>query len=314
MTIALSDAGMIGCTRRWGNYDYNDGIYFNLDENSVLNVVMKSSVYGTVTNTVLPRSSWNGDKLDGNGLSGMTLNLAKINIYWTDFQWLGAGRVRMGVVDPLGNRIVCHTWENANNNIYPYMRAGSLPVAFDIENVSATGGAASIRMTCCSVKTEGEINYTYWRYAYSFPLISVSGTNTPLITLKSLPQWNGKHNGTTAFPETFNCYVGGTGAIKVDMYWDMMSNTGNNYNQNNGSTVVADISATATVITTQTPMKTFYLGVGPHNIDLSPYFETNDVALNSRADETEPLQISFIVSNIAGSPTIAGALNYRELR
>jgi hypothetical protein len=274
---------------------------------------MRSSVTGVVVKTPISRNDWNGDKLDGTGLSGMTLDLTKLNIYWNDYQWLGAGRVRLGVVDPAGNRIVCHTFENANSNFYPYTRTGTLPIAFDIENIAVTGGAASIRMTCASVKTEGEVNYTYWRYSYDTPSKLIVGSNKPILTVKSLPTWGGKHNVTTSFPETFSCYVSG-GTIKLQVYWDLMEHTGSTYVLDNGSTVVADTAATTTAITTQVPMRTFYLDAGVHCLDLATFFETNDVAINSRADETEPLQVSFIASVVSGTPTIEGALNYRELR
>jgi hypothetical protein len=93
-----------------------------------------------------------------------------------------------------------------------------------------------------------------------------------------------------------------------------MEHTGSTYVLDNGSTVVADTAATTTAITTQVPMRTFYLDAGVHCLDLATFFETNDVAINSRADETEPLQVSFIASVVSGTPTIEGALNYRELR
>jgi hypothetical protein len=314
MTIALSDSGHIGCNRRWGMFDESDGVYFDLAADGSLNVTMCTSVSGTIVKTRIPRANWNGDKVDGTGLSGMTLDLTKLNIYWTDLQWLGAGRVRMGVIDPYGNRVLCHTWVNANSNLYPYIKHGTLPIRIDIDNTALTGGAASIRMTCASVKTEGEINYTYWRCSYQFPTKTVSANNIPLISVKAKPQWGGKHNLTTAFPETFDCYVGGTGAVRVDIYWDIMEHTGATWAVDNGSTVIADTEATATTITTQIIMRSFYLDVGVHTIDLAHMFEVYDVAINSRANESEPMHISFVASMISGTPSISGSLNYRELR
>lgn len=313
MTVALSDSSMTGCERRWGLFDAQDGVYFELDADSILNVTLRSSTSGSVVKTHIPRSSWNGDKLDGTGLSGMTLDLTKLNIYWIDYQWLGAGFVRLGVVDPSGNRVVCHTFKNANANLYPYMRTGTLPISINIENLANTGGAASIRFTCCSVKTEGEINYTYWRYTYPSASKEITGANVPVLTVKAVPVWEGKHNVTTAFPETFSCYVA-SGSIKLQVYWDLMDHTGATYALDNGSTVIADTAATSTTITTQVAMRTFYLDAGSHNLDLASFFEVNDVAINARADETTPLQISFVATKISGTPTIEGALNYRELR
>lgn len=313
MTIALSDSGMLGCARRWGTFDAQDGVYFQLDDDGILKTVMRSSVSGSVVITKVAQADWNGDKLDGTGQSGVTLNLSKLNVYWMDMQWLGGGRVRMGVMDPDGNRVVCHTWRNANNNAYPYTRTGTLPIGFNIENTQVTGGAASIRMTCCGVKTEGEVNYTYWRYAHPCASKAITANNVPILTVKSLATWNGKHNVTTAFPETFTAVVTG-GVVKLDVYWDAMDHTGATYALNNGSTVVADSAATATNITTQVVMRTFYLDAGVHILDLAAFFEVNDVAINSKADGSDPLQISFVASKISGTPTIEGALNYRELR
>lgn len=314
MTVALSDSTMLGCERRWGTFDANNGAYFDLDDTGVLKVSLRSDVSGSIVKTQIVRANWNGDKLDGTGLSGMTIDLTKLNIYWMDYQWLGAGRIRMGIVDNYGNRVVCHTWLNANSNLYPYMSTGSLPISINIENKANTGGAASIRLTCASVKTEGEINYTYWRYAYPFTTKTVAGANIPLVSVKAKSQWNGKHNSTTSFPETFDCYVGGSGSVRVDLYWDTMVYTGATWAADNGSTVIADIAATATTITTQQIMRSFYLDVGVHTLNLRDMFEVNDVAINAKADETEPLQISFVASVVTGSPTVTGSINYRELR
>lgn len=314
MTVALSDSSHVGCERRWGLFDANDGVYFDLDEAGVLQVSLRTSVTGSVVKEHFPRTEWNVDKVDGTGLSRFILDLTKVNIYWIDYQWLGGGRVRFGVVDSTGARIVCHAIENANSHILPYMSRGSLPLQINIENMALTGGAASIRMTCAVVQTEGEVeNYTYWRYSYAHPTVAVTGNNIPMMAVKAKATWGGKHNSTTALPETYACYVSG-GPIKVDLYWDTMVYTGATWAVDNGSTVVADIAATATTLSTQVIMKTFYLDIGVHELDLRPMFEVTDVAINANADESEPLHIALIATKISGSPTVEGALNYRELR
>jgi hypothetical protein len=57
--------------------------------------------------------AWNGDKLDGTGASGLTLDLTKPQILWIDFEWLGVGNVRCGFIIN-GQYIVCHTYQTAN--------------------------------------------------------------------------------------------------------------------------------------------------------------------------------------------------------
>jgi hypothetical protein len=44
------------------------------------------------------QASWNGDKLDGTGASGYTLDPTKATILFTDYEWLGMGSVRVGFV------------------------------------------------------------------------------------------------------------------------------------------------------------------------------------------------------------------------
>jgi hypothetical protein len=48
--------------------------------------------------TVVPQTNWNIDKLDGTGISGITLDISKAQILWMDIEWLGLGTVRIGFV------------------------------------------------------------------------------------------------------------------------------------------------------------------------------------------------------------------------
>lgn len=312
MTTALSDSGHTGCERRWGLLDDYNGVYFDLDSLGVLNVTIRSDVSGAVSTTHIPRSNWNGDKLDGAGLSGFNLDLTKLNVYWIDYQWLGGGRVRFGVVDSEGNRIVCHTVLNANNNTYPYMSTGSLPIGIQCENKALTGGAASIRITCASVQTEGDLSYTYWRYSHEFPQKTISSPNTYLVALKSLNTFGGKHNVCTGYPESLGLFISG-GSVKLDIYWDFYTLGGTPNWVSNGSTIVADYSGTLDATTGWSP-KSWYLDAGAHNIDLTDIFDKNDFGIDINADLSEPVYIVLTASSLSGSPTILGSVNYAELR
>lgn len=52
------------------------------------------------TDTTIPQSSWNVDRLDGTGPSGATLNLSKGNIFQIVFTWYGYGVIEFRVVIP----------------------------------------------------------------------------------------------------------------------------------------------------------------------------------------------------------------------
>jgi hypothetical protein len=144
--------------QRVGYFDNNNGIFLEQNGTSLPAFTIRTNTSGTPsdTNTVL-QSSWNGDKLDGNGPSGITLNLARVQIMWTDIEWLGVGNVRVGFVIN-GQFIVCHTFQCANfsaGNTKVYMETAILPVRYEIENTGTTADASALKQICSSVISEG---------------------------------------------------------------------------------------------------------------------------------------------------------------
>jgi hypothetical protein len=121
---------------------------------------MRSNTSGTPSDARFAnQADWNGDKLDGTGASGYTLDLEHPQILWMDFEWLGVGSVRCGfIID--GQYIVCHTFDTAN--VYGttvYMTTAILPVRYEITTTTAAV-AATLTQICCSVVSEGGFEQT----------------------------------------------------------------------------------------------------------------------------------------------------------
>jgi hypothetical protein len=142
--------------QRVGYFNTGNGVFFEAN-GTTLNMVMRSSSVptpGTPSDIrSVPQSAWNGDKLDGTGPSGITLNPAKTQIFWCDFEWLGVGSVRTGFVIN-GQYIVCHTFNNANDLSSVYMTTAILPVRYEIKNLSSLT-TASMKHICATVISEG---------------------------------------------------------------------------------------------------------------------------------------------------------------
>ena len=98
--------------QRVGYFGSENGFYLELSGSNV-SFVRRSLVTGSVVNTPASQSQWNVDKLDGNGPSGLTLDITKAHILWMDFEWLGTGTVRIGFVIN-GQFIHCHSFHHAN--------------------------------------------------------------------------------------------------------------------------------------------------------------------------------------------------------
>jgi hypothetical protein len=148
--------------------------------------VLRSSVSGSPSDArTVNQSSWNGDKLDGTGASGLTLDPSKAQILWMDFEWLGVGSVRCGFIIN-GQYIVCHTFNNANEITNVYMTTAILPVRYEI--TSTTDLAASMKAICCSVISEGGFEQTsidhVARRTTIFNNISTAANFFPIVSIR----------------------------------------------------------------------------------------------------------------------------------
>jgi hypothetical protein len=88
--------------------------------------------------TKYPQSSWNIDKCDGTGPSGYNIDLTKMQMFYIDYSWYGAGFIRWGFRGPTGDVIYCHKVPNNNVNTEAYMRSGNLPARYESESLPPT--------------------------------------------------------------------------------------------------------------------------------------------------------------------------------
>ena len=88
--------------------------------------------------TKYPQSSWNIDRCDGTGPSGYNIDLTKMQMFYIDYSWYGAGFIRWGFRGPDGNVIYCHKVPNNNVNTEAYMRSGNLPARYESESLPPT--------------------------------------------------------------------------------------------------------------------------------------------------------------------------------
>lgn len=145
-----------GLRQRVGYFGEQNGVYFEVDGTDI-NLVIRKYTGGTVDDTSekIPRSQWNGDRMNGQGgqnnISGVTLDVAKAQIFWCDVEWLGVGSVRCGFVIN-GQFIVCHIFHHANILDKVYMTTASLPVRYEL---TSTGAAGTMRAICSTVISEG---------------------------------------------------------------------------------------------------------------------------------------------------------------
>ena len=157
-TFVMDSSQSLNLTQRVGYYNDQNGVFFQRVDGTY-SFVLRSYVTGSVSDArTVNQTDWNGDKLDGTGASGLTLDPTKAQILWMDFEWLGVGSVRCGFVIN-GEYIVCHTFNNANDISNVYMTTAILPVRYEIKTTTSAV-AASMKSICCSVISEGGFEQT----------------------------------------------------------------------------------------------------------------------------------------------------------
>lgn len=170
--------------QRIGYFSRHNGFYLE-QSGTTVSLVKRSFISGAVVETHVPQSEWNIDQLNGDGPSDIVLDLTKVQILWSEYEWLGAGSVRMGfAID--GYFIPVHIFNHANHMNSVYMTTASLPVRYEIENIGPTSSASSFKQICVSVVSNGgythdeSVIYTAWR-----DVAATVGTNRfPLIAIR----------------------------------------------------------------------------------------------------------------------------------
>ena len=177
--------------QRIGYFGADNGLYFEINDTTPYFVERSLS---TGTETSVAQDDWNIDKLDGTGVSGITLDISKAQILWMDIEWLGLGTVRMGfVID--GQFIHCHSFHHANFIESTYITTASLPLRYEIANTGITTSSSTLKQVCSSVISEGGYELRGLQQAVNTPITapvdlpSPAGTYYPVISirLKSSP-------------------------------------------------------------------------------------------------------------------------------
>jgi hypothetical protein len=117
----------------------------------------------------------------------LSIDTTKVQILWMDYEWLGAGTVRIGfVID--GEFIVCHKFHHANVISSTYIKTACLPLRYEIASTGAVG-SFTLKQICSTVLSEGGYELRGEQHSINIPIatprdLATAGTYYPLITLR----------------------------------------------------------------------------------------------------------------------------------
>jgi hypothetical protein len=290
-TMAPNTSGA-GVTQRVGFFNTANGIYLEQSGSSVSLNIRSASGSG---NQQALQASWNVDKFDGNGPSGVSLDLTKTQIFWIDIEWLGVGSVRSGFVIN-GIFYTAHIFNNANIQSYVYMTTAILPLRFEI---TTTGGsAATLQQICSSVISEGGYEQTSQVYnARQATLVSsITTTFVPLVSIRL----NSSYLGSVVIPSAMSTFPVANGSYEFAIIKNATL-TGATYASGNvlaAGQVDVDLAATSMTYTNDNIVQQAYANASNQS--------TTPVTVS--AGYNWDLQLGVSQANVSDTYTVAARL------
>lgn len=174
-----TDTSQTGISSKIGYFDDNDGVFFCWNSGVMSVGIRTSGLTGSPIDTIIPYTAWNHDRLDGSGVSGITVDWTSTLIYVINMAWLGVGVVEFSVI--WGGRFYpAHTIYNIGNTT-TYTATSNLPIRFSIQS---TGGAGQLDMICGSASSEAGYSIRGSPFSISTTIKAVSAVETYLLALR----------------------------------------------------------------------------------------------------------------------------------
>ena len=285
--VINASSNTANCITRLGYFDANNGLFFQYTNNT-MSVVLRNT---GVDDTSINQTSWNIDKMDGTGISSISLDFTKAQLFVIDFEWLSVGRIRFGFY-LFGKINYCHQITNINSLTAPYMLSPNLPIRYEI--ISTSGATGSLIQICSTVISEG--GYTPIGRAFSIGTnpnttgLPVSTTEVPVIAITGISTYNHENILPTSF--TIMDIANNNGYLyRFRLY---LSPTGASSPLNGITPTIVNVNSIVAYATTG-----LTIPVGSIIVDQGYFYGRGIVSFNSLSDVfTNIIQITSNIDNV----------------
>lgn len=155
------------------------------------------------TNVWIAQTAWNGDKLDGTGASGVTLDPTKGNVFEIGIQYLGFGTIvfkaEAGLTGNNPDFVVLHTIEAPNSRTTPTVTQPSFPFTMAAYSSGSTTDV-SVSVASFAGFIEGQKRLTGPRMSYfnTTGVTSSTSAYVPIFTVRNDYVYSSRANQAVA--------------------------------------------------------------------------------------------------------------------
>ena len=258
---------------------------------------------------------WNLDTLDGNGPSGITLDITKTQIFAIDLQALYVGRVRVGFnID--GVTIYCHEFLHANRADFAYIQSANLPIRCGMrasDTVSTT-----MRFYCASVVSEGGQDDTAG-YLFSQVASLTAGNNTRTHALSIRPKglFNSITNRVRFVLDSIEIAVLGNAPVRWELCIGQAISGTPTFGDVNATYSATEYNTAGTL--SDNPAVVVLRGTAPASNQAKSSVKFNvasryPITLNAAGAARALGTLTAVVSGVSATSAVDVTLNWKEVR
>lgn len=302
LTGVLVDASNTGIRSRIGFFDDDNdkitdsggnGVFFQYS-GGVVSIVKRSFVTGIQVDTVVDQAFWSEN-------STYSIDPTKAQIFWFDMEWLGVGTIRCGVVHE-GQYICLHKFHHDNLINTVYMTRASLPVRYEIEQITGAS-VANMKQICATVISEG--GHPKTGRICSRPRTTTININTTLLPIISIRLRAGYERGVLQVLSSDILTTANQQLIYQVLYGANV--TGGTWVTHDATNSGVEYNISATAVTGGRIVDSGYVG----SVNKQAVFDTNtfDSAGVSIAGTPEIITLAALAT---GAATTYGSITWQE--
>lgn len=255
------------------------------------------------------QSAWD-DPLDGTGASGMTLDQTKINVYFIEFQYLGAGAIKIWVESTVdGDMILAHTVLYSGAYTVPSIYMPNFHIMAYADN-GATTSDVTLKTASMAYFIEGQTSYTELQQPQQSSNQQTKTTVTTevaIFTIRNKATYAGQTNYLDLVLELISASIEAGGANNLgDIRLVRNATLG-------GTPSYADINTTDSIVEIDTAGTTVTGGKSLLNFDLAGKNDRSILELTNFNIILVPGETITVAASSAGSATINASLLWKEL-
>jgi len=296
---------------------YSDGINgIEFQNNGTNNQFVVYSASNAGNETVI-QSSWNIDKLDGNGASGITFDITKTQILVIDIQALYVGRVRVGF-DIGGQIVYVHEFLHANIFSSPYIQSANLPIRC---GMTCTGTVSTtMNFICSAIISEGgseDINVYGYTFQQDTGAVSVGTGGTHMLSLRPKLTFNGIQNRTRVAYIDVEIYNAGNQPVKWELCVGQAITGTTTFNDVNTSyssseyNILGTLSGSPAIIIDGGYVASSGNAKAVTNTAIISRYP---ITLNAAGSHRSLGTLTLKATSLSGTQTIYAAIKFREIR